>query len=75
MRKDINDADYRVQELNKMFSNLSFFAQAERNSSKGIVPNKMQLEFAQRYMYGRSYRKETWEQYCYRHRKRLINSA
>ncbi len=73
VRKDINDADYRVHELNKMFSNLSFFAQAERNAGKGIVPNKMQLEFAQRYMYGRSYRKETWDQYFDRHRKRLIN--
>lgn len=71
VRKDIKDAEYRVQELHKMWKSLSFYAQAERNDRKGIVPNMMQLEFAQRYIYGRCYRKETWEEYCARHHKRL----
>lgn len=73
VRKDIEDAECRVKELNKMWKSLSLYAQAERNDSKGIVPNKMQLEFAQRYIYGRCYRKETWKQYCARHHKRLAS--
>ena len=40
------------------------YAQAERNKRIGIIPNKMQLEFQQRYMYGGSYRDETWGEYC-----------
>lgn len=72
VRKDIEDAAYRVLELHNMFQNLKYYAQAERNSGKGIVPNKLQLEFAQRYIYGHCYRKESWEEYCFRHRKRLI---
>ena len=38
-------------------------AQAERNESLGIRPNKAQLEFAQRYVYGGRFRRETWEEY------------
>lgn len=72
VRRNIKDAEYRVQELYKMWKSLSFYAQAERNDRKGIIPNKMQLEFAQRYIYGRCYRKETWEEYCTRHHKRLV---
>lgn len=71
VRKDIDDAEHRVRELHNMWKSLSFYAQAERNDGKGIVPDRMQLEFAQRYMYGRCYRKETWKEYCERHRKRL----
>lgn len=71
VRKDIKDAEYRIQQLHGMFKSLCFYAQAERNEGKGIVPNKMQLEFAQRYVYGRLYRKESWNEYCERHRKRL----
>lgn len=63
--KDLEDADRRVQELNQL-KNISIYAQAERNEKKGIVPNKAQLEFAQRYVYGKSYRKENWSQYCKR---------
>lgn len=65
VRKDLQGADFRVQELKKI-KGLSLYAQAERNSRKGIIPNKAQLEFAQRYVYGRSYRKETWQTYCIR---------
>lgn len=71
VRKDIEDAEYRVHELHKMWKSLSFYAQAERNDSKKIVPNKLQLEFAQRYIYGRCYRKETWKEYCARHYKEI----
>lgn len=66
VQKDLNNADYRVQALNKINKNIHIYAQAERNEKKGIVPNKMQLEFAQRYVYGRLYRREDWNQYCRR---------
>lgn len=38
----------------------------ERNERLGIVPNKSQLEFAQRYIYSGKFRKETWSEYCKR---------
>lgn len=61
--KDIEDAAYRVEQLRKIH-NITLYAQAERNEKKGIFPNSVQLEFAQRYVYGKSYRKMTWEEYC-----------
>lgn len=67
VRKDLQEADERIQTLNKLCKNFSIYAQAERNDKKGIVPNKMQLEFAQRYVYGRCYTYETWEEYKNRH--------
>lgn len=63
--KDIEDAAYRVERLREIH-NISLYAQAERNESKGIIPNRAQLEFAQRYVYGRCYKKETWREYCKR---------
>jgi hypothetical protein len=63
--KDINNAAYRVDELKKLKA-INIYAQAERNERLGIVPNKLQLEFAQRYVYGGKYRKETWVDYCER---------
>jgi len=63
--EDIENAAYRVEKL-KELKNISLYAQAERNELQGIVPNAIQLEFAQRYIYGRSYRKETWSDYCER---------
>jgi hypothetical protein len=63
VRKDIKDAAYRVERLREL-KGISLYAQAERNEAKGIVPNAEQLEFAQRYVYGNSFRKETWSQYC-----------
>lgn len=63
VQKDLNDADERVQKLTKMSKSLNLYAQAERNELLGIKPNKLQLEFAQRYVYGRCYKKENWEQY------------
>ena len=46
---------------------------AERNELLGIKPNKMQLEFAQRYVYGRSYKKETWGEYKKRNNLEVQN--
>ena len=54
---------YRVEAL-KGYKAINLYAQAERNERQGILPNKMQLEFQQRYVYGGSYRSETWKEYC-----------
>ena len=61
--KDIKDAADRVEAL-KVYKGINLYAQAERNERLGVVPNALQLEFAQRYIYGGCYRSETWEQYC-----------
>ncbi|HJD37296.1 MAG TPA: radical SAM protein [Candidatus Blautia ornithocaccae] len=63
--KDIKDAAERVEAL-KGYKGINLYAQAERNERLGIVPNALQLEFAQRYIYGGGYRAETWKQYCER---------
>ena len=63
VQKDLVSADRRVQALYNMGKQINIYCQAERNELLGIRPNKMQLEFAQRYVYGRSYKKETWEEY------------
>jgi len=73
VRKNIQDAEFRVRSLMNMFKSISIYAQAERNETKGIIPNKMQLEFAQRYIYGHCYYNETWEQYCERHKYKMIS--
>ncbi len=65
--KNIEDAAYRVERLKKIGA-ITIYAQAERNERKGIVPNKLQLEFAQRYIYSGKFRKETWSEYCNRFR-------
>ncbi|MCM1165655.1 MAG: hypothetical protein NC401_06555 [Ruminococcus sp.] len=64
--KDIEDAAFRVERLREI-GNISLYAQAERNDTKGIFPNRAQLEFAQRYVYGHCYKKETWREYCERY--------
>lgn len=61
--KDIKDAAERVEAL-KGYKGINLYAQAERNERLGVVPNALQLEFAQRYIYGGCYRSETWEKYC-----------
>jgi hypothetical protein len=63
--KDLQSADYRVDRL-KALHGINIYAQAERNGALGIIPNAAQLEFAQRYVYGRSYKHETWQEYCER---------
>lgn len=68
--KDIENAAYRVERL-KRLKGINLYAQAERNERKGIVPNMEQEEFAKRYIYGGCYRKESWEEYRNRHRKKF----
>ena len=63
--KDIENAAYRVEQLKKL-KGITIYAQAERNERMGIVPNQLQLEFAQRYVYSGKFRKETWQRYCER---------
>lgn len=65
--KDIENAVYRVEQL-KQLKGINLYAQPERNDRKGIVPNAMQKEFAQRYIYGGCYRKESWPEYLQRHK-------
>lgn len=60
---DIDNAVERVERLKKLGS-LTIYAQAERNKRLGIMPNKLQLEFAKRYIYSGIFRKETWDDYC-----------
>lgn len=62
---DLEDAAARVEAL-KRYPGINLYAQAERNERMGIVPNRMQLEFCQRYVYGGKYRTETWRDYCRR---------
>lgn len=62
---DLVDASERVEAL-KGYRAINLYAQAERNERLGVVPNEGQLEFAQRYVYGGSYRLETWAEYCQR---------
>ncbi|RKI90457.1 radical SAM protein [Parablautia intestinalis] len=62
---NLEDASERVEMLKK-YKGISLYAQAERNERLGILPNRMQLEFQQRYVYGGCYRKETWKEYCKR---------
>lgn len=68
VRKDLEEASKRIEALKRLKS-ISIYAQAEQNLRKGVVPNAAQKEFAGRYVYGGSYRKETWQEYC--HRKNL----
>ncbi len=65
---NIEDAARRVEAL-KWLGNITIYAQAERNERQSIVPNKMQLEFAQRYVYSGRYRQESWAQYLERHKE------
>lgn len=69
--KDLEDAAYRLERL-KCLKGISLYAQPERNERKGIVPNARQKEFAQRYVYGRCYLRETWEQYLERHKEKRL---
>jgi hypothetical protein len=62
---DIENAAMRVDSL-KTLRGINIYAQAERNTLKGIIPNAAQLEFCQRYVYGGSFRSETWREYCNR---------
>lgn len=65
VRQDLKEASRRLEKL-KQLKGISIYAQAEMNPRKGILPIKAQKEFAQRYVYGRCYKAETWEEYCKR---------
>lgn len=65
--KDIENAAFRVEKL-KQLKGINLFAQAERNERKGIIPNAIQLEFTQRYIYSGIYRTESWEEYFEKHK-------
>ena len=71
MTKDVENAAYRVERL-KRLKGISIYAQAERNDRKGIIPNALQKEFAQRFVYGRCYLKESWEEYLTRHKEKRL---
>ena len=60
---DLGSASRRVEAL-KQLRGINLYAQAERNEGMGITPNKLQLEFAQRYIYSGCFRRETWKEYC-----------
>ncbi len=60
---DLDNAEYRVEQLKKL-KGITIYAQAERNERLGIKPNKLQLEFAQRYIYSGSFRKVSWSDYA-----------
>lgn len=62
---DLDNASRRVEAL-KHLRGINLYAQAERNEGLGIRPSKAQLEFAQRYVYGGCYRRETWQEYLNR---------
>ena len=62
---DLDSAVRRVEAL-KRLRGINLYAQAERNEGLGIRPNKWQLEFAQRYIYGGCFRRETWQEYIER---------
>ena len=61
----IADAVDRVEAL-KRYKGINLYAQAERNERLGVIPNKVQMEFTQRYIYSGKYRSETWNEYCER---------
>lgn len=63
---DVDNAAYRVEQLRRL-DGIQIFAQPERNERKGIVPNALQKDFALRYVGGRCYRKERWQEYLKRH--------
>ena len=63
--QDIGDAVYRVERLKKI-RGITIYAQSERNPARGIMPDRVQQEFSHRYIYGKYYRKESWQEYCRR---------
>ena len=64
--EDVEDAAYRVDRL-KQLKGINIYAQPERNERKGVIHNALQKEFAQRYVYGNCYRRESWTEYLKRH--------
>lgn len=71
--EDVENAAYRVDRL-KRLKGISIYAQPERNERKGIIPNALQKEFAQRYVYGRCYLRESWTEYLKRHKEGRLHT-
>lgn len=71
--EDVENAAYRVDRL-KRLKGISIYAQPERNERKGIIPNALQKEFAQRYVYGRCYLRESWAEYLKRHKEGRLHT-
>lgn len=67
---DLENAEYRVEQL-KTLRSISIYAQPERNESMGITPNRLQREFANRYVYSGIFRTLSWTEYA--KEKGLIN--
>lgn len=67
---------HEAQDLSELCLDEDFgiYAQPERNERKGIIPNALQKEFAQRFIYGRSYLKESWGEYLERHKERRLHT-
>lgn len=59
--------NYALMKISAYYKSIGYavtiYAQAERNEREGIIPNKMQLEFAQRYVYSGKFRTESWDEY------------
>lgn len=72
--QDVENAAYRVERL-KRLKGVSIYAQPERNERKGIIPNALQKEFAQRFVYGRCYLKESWAEYLARHKEKRLQGV
>jgi len=60
---DIRETAARIEEI-KGLGITSIYAQAEINPAQGIMPTRAMKEFAERYVKGNLYHKESWEQYC-----------
>lgn len=60
---DLADAEYRIEQI-KTLKGISIYAQAERNESMGIMQNKLQNDFALRYVYSGKYRSLSWSEYA-----------
>ena len=72
--KDIENAACRVEQL-KQLKGITIYAQPERNERKGIIPDALEKEFAQRYIYGKCYRKESWTEYKNRHTEKRLSKG
>ena len=64
VRENLQNADFRVQSLNKIYRSFNIYAQAERGEK--TEPSRAMLEFANRYVYGKRYKLENWVEYCER---------
>ena len=70
--QDVENAAYRVERL-KRLKGINIYAQPERNERKEIIPNALQKEFAQRYVYKGLYKKEQWSEYLDRHKENRLH--